>query len=157
GYDPKTNLVLVANAGSNTLTYLDLDPQSTFKKVSIKDVQLQLIPYTSTPNSGGVPRSQPPLASAPNAPNPLPKAICDPPQPANIYSTCLPHGVTVGQAAYLRVLGQGFLAGGTPTVRLDGDPTGITITNSTDTELDITVAATRLTQAHDFRSEEHTS
>ncbi len=150
GYDPKTNLVLVANAGSNTLTYLDLDPQSTFKKVSIEDVQLQLIPYTSTPNSGGVPSSQPPLASAPNAPNPLPKAICDPTQPANIYATCLPHGVTVGQPAYLRVLGQGFLAGGTPTVRLDGDPTGITITNSTDTELDITVAATRFTQAHDF-------
>jgi hypothetical protein len=152
GYDPKTNLVLVANAGSNTLTYLDLDPQSTFKKVQIQDVQLQLIPFTSTTNSGGVPSSQPPLASV-TAPNAAPVAICDPTAPTNNYATCLPHGVTVGQPAYLRVLGQGFLSGGTPIVRLDGDPTGITVTPPTvptDSEIDVTVAASRLTNAHDF-------
>ena len=34
-YDPKTNLVLVANAGSNTLTYLDIDPTTTFKPANI--------------------------------------------------------------------------------------------------------------------------
>ncbi len=141
GYDPKTNLVLVANAGSNTLTYLDLDPQSTFKKVSIQDVLV---------TSGGVANGQPPLASAPNAPNPLPKAVCDPSNPTNIYSSCFPQSVTVGQAATARILGQGFLSGGTPVVRLDGDPTGVTITNSTDAEVDVTIAASRLTVAHDF-------
>ena len=35
-------------------------------------------------------------------------------------------------------------------VRLDGDSTGVTITSSTNTELDITIAASRLTRAHDF-------
>ena len=47
-------------------------------------------------------------------------------------------------------VGQGFLGGGTPVVRLDGDSTGVTITSSTDAELDITIAASRLTRAHDF-------
>jgi hypothetical protein len=141
GYDPKTNLVLVANAGSNTLTYLDLDPQSTFKKVNIRDIQV---------TTGGVASGQPPLKSAPNAPNPLPKAVCDPTNPTNIYASCFPHGVTVGQGATLRVLGQGFLSGGTPVVRLDGDATGVTITNSSDSELDVTIDKSRLTKAHDF-------
>jgi DNA-binding beta-propeller fold protein YncE len=143
-YDPKTNLVLVANSGSNTLTYLDIDPQSTFKKVAIKDVQFQLIQ-----NSGGVPNGQPPLASV-TAPNAPPVAVCDPTNPISAYTGCFPHGVTIGQPAYLRILGQGFLSGGAPTVRLDGDSTGITITNSSDAELDVTIAATRLTNPHDF-------
>jgi len=141
GYDPKTNLVLVANAGSNTLTYMDLDPTSTFKRVHIRDIQV---------TSGGVPSSQPPLASAPNAPNPLPKAICDPTNPTNPYAACFPHGVTAGKTAALRILGQGFLTGGTPVVRLDADSTGVTITNSTDTEIDVGIAASRLTTPHDF-------
>ena len=141
GYDPKTNLVLVANAGSNTLSYMDLDPNNTFRKAQIRDLQV---------TSGGVPSSQPPLASAPGAPNPLPKATCDPTNPTNPYAACFPHGVTVGQAATLRILGQGFLSGGSPTVRLDADPTGVTITNSTDSEIDVSVAATRLTNPHDF-------
>ncbi len=152
-YDPKTNLVLTANAGSNTLTYLDLDPTSTFKQVSLHDVQLQLTPWNSATKSnpnGGVPSSQPPLASAPNAPNPLPTAICDPTLPTNIYATCMPHAVTVGQPALLRVLGQGFLSGGAPTVQLDGSSTGISITSATDSEVDITIAASRLARAHDF-------
>lgn len=140
-YDPKTNLVLVANASSNTLTYLDLDPSSTFKKVHIRDVQVV---------TGGVPSSQPPLASAPNAPSPLPVAVCDPTNPTNPYAACLPHGVIAGGAATLRILGQGFLSGGTPTVRLDGDPTGITISSSADSEIDVSVAASRLMAPHDF-------
>jgi hypothetical protein len=140
-YDPKTNLVLVANAGSNTLTYLDIDPTITFKPVNIRDLIV---------TSGGVASGQPPLASTPNAPNPLPKAVCDPANPTNIYASCFPQSVTVGQSATARVLGQGFLGGGTPVVRLDGNSTGITITSSTDTELDITIAASRLTRAHDF-------
>ena len=141
-YDPKTNLVLVANAGSNTLTYLDLDPGSVFKKVEIQDIQLQ-----QTTNTGGVPSSQPPLATVQNPP---PVATCDPTNPTNIFAACLPHGVTVGQQALIRVLGQGFRSGGSPTVRLDGDATGVTITNATDSEIDATIAASRLKVAHDF-------
>jgi hypothetical protein len=141
GYDPKTNLVLVANAGSNTLTYLDLDATTTFKPVNIGNIIV---------TSGGVANGQPPLATQPGAPNPLPKAICDPSNPTNIYASCFPQSVTVGQSATVRVLGQGFLSGGTPVVRLDTDPTGITITSATDSELDITIPASRLTRAHDF-------
>ena len=141
GYDPKTNLVLVANAGSNTLTYLDLDAQSVFKPVNIRDIQV---------TTGGVASGQPPLATAPNAPNPLPKAVCDPTNPTDIYASCFPHGVTVGQAATLRILGQGFLSGGAPVVRLDGDATGVTVTTATDAEVDVTISASRLTKAHDF-------
>jgi hypothetical protein len=140
-YDPKTNLVLVTNAGSDTLTYMDLDAASSFKKVGIQDIQV---------TSGGVPNSQPPLASAPNAPNPLPKATCDPTNPTNAYTSCFPHGVTLGQSATVRILGQGFLSAGSPTVRLDGDSTGITVTNSTDNEVDVTIDASRLGKAHDF-------
>lgn len=140
-YDPKTNLVLVANAGSNTLSYLDLDSSSTFKKVSINTLQV---------TSGGVPSSQPPLASAPGAPNPLPVATCNPTNPTNPYASCFPQSVTVGQAASMRVLGQGFLSGGAPTVRLDGDPTGITITNSTDSEVDVNIPASRFPNPHTF-------
>jgi len=140
-YDPNTNLVLVANAGSNTLSYLDIDPTTTFKPVNIRDLIV---------TSGGVASGQPPLATAPNAPSPLPKAVCDPSHPTNIYASCFPQSVTVGQSATARVLGRGFLGGGTPVVRLDGDATGITITSSTDTELDVTIAASRLTKAHDF-------
>jgi hypothetical protein len=140
-YDPKTNLVLVANAGSNTLTYLDIDPTTTFKPVSIQDILV---------TSGGVASAQPPLAGAPNAPSPLPKAVCDPANPTNIYASCFPQAVTVGQSATLRILGQGFTSGGNPIVRLDGDPTGVTVTNASYTEVDVTIAASRLTRAHDF-------
>ena len=149
-YDPKTNLVLAANSGSNNLTYLDLDPGSTFKKVHVQDIQLQLTPWNSATNmnpNGGVPSSQPPLASVQNPP---PVAICDPTNPTNIYDACLPRGVTVGQQALLRVLGQGFQSGGSPTVRLDGDATGVTITGATDSEVDVTIAASRLTVPHDY-------
>src|SRR6516225_6114110 len=149
-YDPKTNLVLAANSGSNNLTYLDLDPASTFKKVHVQDIQLQLTPWNSATNmnpNGGVPSSQPPLASVQNPP---PVAICDPTNPTNIYDACLRRGVTVGQQALLRVLGQGFQSGGSPTVRLDGDPTGVTITSATDSEVDVTIAASRLTVPHDY-------
>ena len=152
-YDPKTNLVLVANAGSNTLSYLDLDPGNSFKKVSIQNVQLQLTPWNYATNmnpNGGVPSTQPPLASSPGAPNPLPKAVCDPTTPTNGFTACLPQGVTVGQQALFRILGQGFLSGGAPTVRLDGSSTGVTITSASDSEIDVTIAASRFPTPHTF-------
>lgn len=136
-YDPKTNLVLVANAGSNNLTYLDIDPGSTFKKVSIEDVLV---------TSGGVPSSQPPLGSGITA-------TCSPSTPTNVYASCLPSGVTVGQSAAIRILGQGFAPAGQttpPVVRLDGNSTGVTVTPVSDSEIDATIAASRLTLAHDF-------
>jgi DNA-binding beta-propeller fold protein YncE len=147
GYDPKTNLVLVANAGSNTLSYLDIDPTTTFKPVSIRDLQV---------TSGGVPSSQPPLATAPNAPNPLPVAVCDPTNPANPYASCFPQSVTVGQSATMRIFGQGFgsagacNSGGNVLVRLDALSTGVTCTVVSDTEVDATIAASRLVAPHDF-------
>lgn len=140
-YDPMTNLVLAANSGSNTLTYLDIDPLTTFKPVNIGNIMV---------TSGGVASAQPPLATAPNAPSPLPKAVCDPSNPTNIYASCFPQAVTVGQSATLRILGQGFTASGAPVARLDTDPTGVTITSATNTEVDVTIAASRLTQAHSF-------
>jgi DNA-binding beta-propeller fold protein YncE len=140
-YDPKTNLVLVANAGSNTLSYLDLDPSTTFKKVSINTLQVTL---------GGVPSAQPPLASAPGAPNPLPVATCDPTNPTNPYASCFPQSVTVGKQATMKIFGQGFASGGAPVVRLDGDPTGVTVTTSTDSEVDVNIAASRLANPHTF-------
>ncbi|HUN63991.1 MAG TPA: hypothetical protein VMU53_18470 [Candidatus Sulfotelmatobacter sp.] len=145
-YDPITNLVLAANAGTNaagfnTLNYVDIDPGTTFKPVNIENIIV---------TSGGVANAQPPLSSAPNAPTPLPKAVCDPSSPTNIYATCFPQAVTVGQSATLRILGQGFTTAGTPVVRLDTDSTGVTITSSSNTELDVTIAASRLAQAHDF-------
>ena len=141
GYDPKTNLVLVGNAGSNTLSYLDIDPNGTFKKVSIHSIQV---------TQGGVPSSQPPLASAPGAPNPLPIATCDPTNPTNPYASCFPQSVTVGQAATIKIFGQGFLSGGAPVVRLDGDSTGVTVTNSTPSEVEVTIAASRFPNPHTF-------
>ena len=141
GYDPKTNLVLAVNAGSNTLTYLDLDPTSSFKPISVRDIQV---------TTGGVANGQPPLATAPNAPSPLPKAVCSPNNPTDIYASCFPHSVTLGQSATVRILGQGFLSGGAPTVRLDTDPTGVTVTSATDAEVDVTIDKSRLTKAHDF-------
>ena len=103
GYDPRTNLVLVANAGSNTLSYLDLDPYSTFKKTHIQNIQV---------TSGGVASGQPPLAGTTGAPSPLPVAVCDPTSPTNIYASCFPQAVTVGQSATVKIFGQGLNSGG---------------------------------------------
>jgi DNA-binding beta-propeller fold protein YncE len=148
-YDPRTNLVLVGNAGSNTLTYFDIDAAPsgapsftpTFKDINISDIQV---------TSGGVASGQPPLASAANAPNPLPVAQCQPNNPTNPYGTCFPQSVTVGQPATITILGQGFLSGGTPVVRLDGDSTGVTVTAATDTSLMVSIAASRFSNPHTF-------
>ena len=147
-YDPKTKFVLVANAGSNTLTYMNLDPGNTFQKAHIQDLQLM----DATP-SYGVPISQPPLGSL------LPATTCsltDPTKP------CMPQAVRVGQPANLRILGQGFLSGSAaPIVRLDGltsiTPAGQTTavpipppTSVTDNEIDVTIPAAFLFAPHDY-------
>jgi len=149
-YDPKTKFVLVANAGSNTLTYmnLDTDPNNPFQKTHIQSLLLQ----DNNP-AYGIPVAQPALGSL------APATTCsltDPRQP------CMPQAVRVGQPANLRILGQGFTAGGgTPVVRLDGfttiTPPGSTTpvsipapTSVTDGEIDVTIPAAFLFSPHDY-------
>jgi hypothetical protein len=146
-YDPKTKLVLVANAGSNTLTYMSVDPSNLFKPVEIKNVGV---------TSGGVPSAQPALGS------PIPGGC----NPAGYTGPVVANAVMLGCAdtngnpvpATLRVFGQGFGAnspscngtGGAVQVRLDQDATGITCTVPNDGEVDVTIAQSRLTLPHDF-------
>jgi DNA-binding beta-propeller fold protein YncE len=137
-YNPNTKLVLAANAGSGTLTYFNLNPSGNF-----------LVPQISglTVTAGGVANAQPPLATSTTTP---PKAVCDPTNPKGAYSTCLPQAVTMGQSATARVFGKGFSSGAV-VARLDGDPTGVTVTGVvSDAELDIAIDASRLGVPHDF-------
>jgi len=134
-YDPRSKFVLVGNAGSNTLSYLNLDPSGQFKKLHVDSLQV-------TSASAAVPSGQPPLGS-PAA------TTCNPTDPNN---PCMPQAVLLGQTATLRILGQGFLSGtGGPVVRLDGSSTGVTVlAGATDNEVDVTVDASLLTVAHDY-------
>jgi hypothetical protein len=148
-YDPKTKYVLVANAGSNTLTFMNLDPTgNSFQKTHI---QALLLKDNNPPY--GVPVAQPALGSL------APATACsltDPKQP------CMPQAVRAGQSANLRILGQGFTSGGgTPVVRLDGQttitPPGQTTavsipapTSVTDSEIDVTIPAAFLFSPHDY-------
>jgi len=146
-YDPRTKFILVANAGSNTLTYMNLDPGNTFQKTHIQALLLK----DNVP-AYGVPVAQPVLGSL------APSTSCsltDPKKP------CMPQAVRSGQSANLRILGQGFTAGGPPVVRLDGftsiTPPGATTptplpapTSVTDSEIDITIPAAFLFTPHDY-------
>lgn len=146
-YDPKTKFILVANAGSNTLTYMNLDPGNSFQKTHIQALLLK----DNVP-AYGVPVAQPALGSL------APSTSCsltDPKKP------CMPQAVRVGQSANLRIIGQGFTAGGPPVVRLDGftsiTPPGSTTptplptpTSVTDSEIDITIPAAFLFTPHDY-------
>jgi len=154
-YDPKTKNVLVANAGSNSLTYMNLDPLNTFQKAHIQDLRLKdnVPPY-------GVPVAQPTLGSLTAATT---CSLTDPTEP------CMPQAVRVGpQPANLRILGQGFTSGGAPIVRLDGQtsitPPGQTMpvplpapTSVTDSEIDITIPAAFLFTPHDYALDVQTS
>jgi hypothetical protein len=148
-YDPEKNLVLVANAGSNTLTYLNINPDGQFRKVQVGSVEV---------TSGGVANAQPPLKST-ALPNP-PKAVCDPTNPKGAYSTCLPQAVTLGATnAAIKVFGKGFQSGTTVHVRLDGQftitpagggPASIVTTVVSDQEVNATIPAAFLTVPHDY-------
>jgi len=146
-YDPRTKFILVANAGSNTLTYMNLDPGNSFQKTHIQALLLK----DNVP-AYGVPVAQPALGAL------APSTSCsltDPKKP------CMPQAVRSGQSANLRILGQGFTAGGPPVVRLDGftsiTPPGATTptplpapTSVTDNEIDITIPAAFLFTPHDY-------
>jgi DNA-binding beta-propeller fold protein YncE len=145
-YDPKTKFVLAANAGSNTLTYMNLDPAGTFQKTHIQDLQL----FDTVP-AYGVPIVQPPLSTSSPAKAPTSCSLADPTQP------CMPQAVQVGVAATVRVLGQGLTSA---TVRLDGQtsviPPGqqssvsITTTQVSDSEVDVSIPAAYLFAPHDY-------
>ncbi len=138
-YDPKSKFVLAANAGSNTVSYLNLDGAGVFKKVHVQALRV-------TSAGSAVPNAQPALGAAH-------VTSCDPTNPNN---PCMPQAVQLGQSATLRILGEGFLSGGgTPLVRLDGSSTGVTIVQDathvlTDSEINVSVDASLLTVAHDF-------
>jgi len=151
-YDPRTRLVLIASAGSNTLSYMNLDPATSgavFKKVQIQGVNIV---------TGGVANGQPPLPTGPS--QPVVKAQCDPMQPKNKIFSCMPQAVTVGQPAVIQVLGEGFKSAGTALARLDGtssiacaspvDPTTFCTTVVSDIEVDVNIPASMLTIAHDY-------
>jgi DNA-binding beta-propeller fold protein YncE len=143
-YDPKSKFVLVANAGSNSLTYMSLDPSHSFQPVHIQDLRL-----ADNAPAYGVPAAQPALGSL------APAKTCtltDPKQP------CMPQAVRVGQAAKLRILGQGFSGGGV-TIRLDaqasikppgGSPITLTPNVINDSEIDVTIPAAVLFAPHDY-------
>src|SRR6266478_4232730 len=145
-YDPKTKFVLAANAGSNTLTYMNLDPAGTCQKAHIQDLQL----FDSVP-AYGVPIVQPPLSTSSPAKAPTSCSLADPTQP------CMPQAAQVGIAATVRVLGQGLTSA---TVRLDGQtsviPPGqqasvsITTTQVSDSEVDVSIPAAYLFAPHDY-------
>jgi len=138
-YDPKSKFVLTANAGSNTVSYLNLDSASSFKKVHVQTLQV-------TSAGSAVPNAQPALGTAS-------VQSCDPTSPIN---SCMPQAVQVGQTATLQIFGEGFLSGGgTPVVRLDGSPTGVTIVQDathvlTDSQINVSIDASVLPVAHDY-------
>jgi len=153
-YDPKTKFVLAANAGSNTLTYMNLDPAGTFQKTHIQDLQLPN-PSCQDPNTPstcfGVPVVQPPLSTAAPAHSPAP---CNPTDPTQ---ACMPQAIQVGKTATVRVLGQGLTSA---TVRLDGQtsvippgqqsPVSITTAQVSDSEVDVNIPGAYLFAPHDY-------
>jgi DNA-binding beta-propeller fold protein YncE len=129
-YDPKTKYVIVANAGSNTLSYLNLDPGNTFKPVNIRGILV---------SSGGVPSAQPALGS------PIPGGC----NPAGYTGPYMADGIMIGCSPTVRVFGEGFSASGAQ-VRLDGATTGITSTVVSDGEIDATIPASFFALPHDY-------
>ena len=146
GYDPKTKLVLVANAGSNSLSYMSLDPQSTFKNVEILSMNI---------TSAGIPNNQPPLGTAPLTKPCSFATTGDPTVP-----TCMPQAVPVGQQpATIKIFGKGFSLG-TAAVRLDrqtslippGQTTAAKVTSTvvSDSEIDATIDAGFFFTPHNY-------
>jgi hypothetical protein len=151
-YDPKSKYVLVANAGSNSLTYMSLDPSNSFQKVHIQTLQLPDDSCSAAATCYAVPTSQPVLGSL------APATTCS---PSNPLSPCMPQAVRVGRQATVRILGQGFTsAGNQPVVRLDGQtsitppgattPIPITSTLVSDSEIDVTLPPAVLFAPHNY-------
>jgi hypothetical protein len=138
-YDPNTRLVLVANAGSNSLTYLNVDPApSIFKPVHVQGIVV---------TAGGVPNAQAPLNSTTGAADGGPIS-CNPANPTGL-TTCMPQGALIGvPSATVQVYGAGFAPGA--QVRLDGNSSGINTNVVSSGQLTATIPASYLTLPHDF-------
>ena len=137
-YDPNTKLVLVANAGSNSLTYLNVDPTNIFRPVHVQGL---------TVTAGGVPNAQAPLDPSTGASDGGPIS-CNPANPTGL-STCMPQGALIeASSATVQVYGAGFAPGA--QVRLDGNTSGITTTFVTPGQLTATIPASFLTLPHDY-------
>jgi len=152
-YDPKTKYVIAANAGTNTLTYMNLDPNNTFQPFHVQEVKLPDDSCTSASTCYAVPTAQPKLLPGP----PTPATTCSPTDPV---LTCMPQAVRVGRAATVRVLGSGFSTVPSPVVRLDGHtavtppgtttPVTITSTVVNDSEIDVNIPAAVLFAPHNY-------
>jgi hypothetical protein len=137
-YDPNTKLVLVANAGSNSLTYLNVDPTNLFKPVHVQGLVV---------TAGGVANAQAPLNATTGASDGGPIS-CNPANPTGL-TTCMPQGALIGSAsATVQVNGAGFAPGA--QVRLDGNAAGISTTFISSGQLIATIPASYLTLPHDF-------
>jgi hypothetical protein len=137
-YDPNTRLVLVANAGSNSLTYLNVDPTNIFKPVHVQGIVV---------TAGGVANAQAPLNSTTGASDGSPIS-CNPANPTGL-TTCMAQGALIGApSATVQVNGAGFAPGA--QVRLDGNASGITTTYVSSGQLTATIPASYLTLPHDF-------
>jgi DNA-binding beta-propeller fold protein YncE len=144
-YDPKTKNVLVANAGSNTLTYLNLDPNNMFKPVAIQKI---------TVFNTGISNIQPPLG-ANITPTGYQAPKCD---PSNPTLTCMAQAVPLNTPATVKIFGQGFGAVPGTVARLDTTPSVSGCSGTTtfctqyvsDSEVDVTIPASMLTVAHDY-------
>jgi DNA-binding beta-propeller fold protein YncE len=144
-YDPKTKNVLVGNAGSNTLTYLNLDPNNMFKPVAIQKI---------TALNTGISNIQPALgANITSTGYQAPK--CDPNNPT---LTCMAQAVPLNTPATVKIFGQGFGAVSGTVARLDTTPSVSGCSGTTtfctqyvsDSEVDVTIPASMLTVAHDY-------
>jgi DNA-binding beta-propeller fold protein YncE len=137
-YDPNTKLVLTANAGSNTLTYVNVDPNNIFKPVHVQGLTVTM---------GGVPNAQAPLNSSTGAADGGP-VTCNPANPTGL-TTCMPQGALIGAtSATVQVYGAGFQPGA--QVRLDGNSAGITTSFVNPGQLTATIPGSFLTLPHDY-------
>jgi DNA-binding beta-propeller fold protein YncE len=137
-YDPNTKLVLVANAGSNSLTYLNVDPTNIFRAVHVEGLVVTM---------GGVANAQAPLNPSTGAADGGPIS-CNPGNPTGL-TTCMPQGALIGASSVTaQVYGGGFAPGA--QVRLDGNSAGIITSYVSPAQLTATIPASYLTLPHDY-------
>ena len=105
--------------------------------------------------SAGVANAQPDLTVPPY---PVPPAQCDPTN-SDPTKPCMAQAVPLGQAASVKVFGQGFGVSAGTMVRLDAKVSGacsgaqdasFCTTYVSDSEVDVTIPASMLTVAHDY-------
>lgn len=144
-YDPKTHNVLVMNAGSNTLTYLNLNPSNTFKQLALANMQV-------ASGYAGIANQQPALGANIQPDGSYKAPICDPTNPS---LTCMPQAVPTGVATKIQIFGQGFGSGAGSLVRLDTNvstacPGAFCTQYVSDGEVDVNIPASMLMVPHAY-------